>query len=255
MMDIIVCAKQVIDVSEIKINDKTNEPILKGLDQKISDIDKNALETAINIKEDKGGNITVLLVGPSEATEHVKELLAMGADKAVLIPWEEKFDYNVVSKLLEKAIEQIGSYDLILCGEASLDLFSGQMGPRLAELLDMPQITYTQDLEVEDDKVIGHRDLGDKIVTIESPYPALITVTKEINEPRLPSLMEILNAANKPVEVLEADTLLEDTEPKMETTKIKGVSMERKNVVYQDMDIEEAVSKLVENLAKDGVLG
>ncbi len=254
-MDIIVCAKQVVDVSEIKIDDKTNEPIMMGLDQKISDIDKNALEEAIQIKEEKGGSVTALMVGPSEADENVKELLAMGADKAILIPWDENYDYHVVSKLLAGAVEQIGDYDLILCGEASLDLFSGQVGPRLAELLDIPQITYAKEVEAEDEKVIGHRDLGDKIVTIESPYPALITVTKEINEPRLPSLMEILNAANKPVEVLEADPLLEDTEPKMETTKIKGVSMERKNVVYQDMEIEEAVSKLVENLAKDGVLG
>lgn len=254
-MDIIVCAKQVVDVSEIKIDDKTNEPILMGLDQKISDIDKNALEEAIKIKEEKGGNVTALLVGPSEADENVKELLAMGADKAILIPWEEDYDYHTVSKLLASAIEQIGHPDLVMCGEASLDLFSGQIGPRLAELLDLPQITYAQEVEVQDDKVIGHKDLGDKVVTIESPYPALITVTKEINEPRLPSLMEILNAANKPVEVLEADSLLEDTSPKMETVKVKGVSMERKNIVYEDMDIDEAVSKLVENLAKDGVLG
>jgi len=148
-MNIVVCAKQVVDVSEMKIDSSTNKPILQGVPQKISDIDKNALEEAIKIKEKNGGKITVLTIGSSNAKERIKELLAMGADEGVLVTASENIDYYMTAVLLSEAIKKIGNYDIILCGEASVDLFSGQIGPRLAGLLDIPQITYAQSLTTE----------------------------------------------------------------------------------------------------------
>lgn len=252
-MNIIVCAKQVIDVSEMKVDPSTKKPILQGVPQKISDIDKNAMEEAIKIKDKHGGKITVVTIGPSDAKERIKELLAMGADEGVLVAPPEKFDYFVVSNLLASAINKIGEYDMILCGEASIDMFSGQAGPRLAGLLGIPQITYAQNLEVEKDKVTADRNMGEKAVTTESSYPVLITVTKEINEPRLPSLMQILAAANKPINEMTADSLKSGLGPKVDMLELKGVSMERKNIVYKD-DIDESIGKLVDSLAKEGVL-
>jgi electron transfer flavoprotein beta subunit len=253
-MNIVVCAKQVVDVSEIKVDPKTKKPILAGVPQKISDIDKNAMEEAIKIKEKHGGKITVVTVGSPDAKEKIKELLAMGADEGVLIPQPELYDYFMISKILAGAIKKIGEYDIVLFGEASIDLFSGQIGPRIAGLLDVPQITYAQNVNVEKDKVISERNLGDKAVTIESLYPVVITVTKEINEPRLPSLMQILAAANKPIHEWSIDDVVsEPLEPKITTVDIKGVPMERKNVIYQD-DVGESVGKLVESLVKEGVL-
>jgi electron transfer flavoprotein beta subunit len=252
-MNIIVCAKQVIDVSEMKVDSSTKKPILQGVPQKISDIDKNAMEEAIKIKEKHGGKITVVTIGPTDAKERIKELLAMGADEGILVAPPEKIDYFVVSNLLAGAIKNIGEYDIILCGEASIDLFSGQAGPRLAGLLGIPQITYAQNLSVDKDKVTADRNMGDNAVTTESSYPVLITVTKEINEPRLPSLMQILAAANKPINEMTADSLKSGLNPKVEMLELKGVSMERKNIVYKD-DIDESVGKLVDSLAKEGVL-
>jgi electron transfer flavoprotein beta subunit len=253
-MDIIVCAKQVVDVSEMKVDPATKKPILQGVPQKISDIDKNALEEAIKIKEQHGGKITVVTVGPTDAKERIKELFAMGADEGVLVPTSETMDYHMVASLLAEAIKKIGAYDLVLCGEASIDLFSGQIGPRLAGLLNIPQITYAQKVNVEKDKVVAERNMGDNMVTTESPYPALITVTKEINEPRLPSLMQILGAANKPIHEWSVDSLTSGAlNPMIATIDIKGVPMERKNIVYQD-DMDESVKKLVDSLAKEGVL-
>ena len=252
-MNIIVCAKQVIDVSEMKVDSSTKKPILQGVPQKISDIDKNAMEEAIKIKEKHDGKITVVTIGPSDAKERIKELLAMGADEGVLVSPPEKFDYFVVSNLLASAIKNIGEYDIILCGEASIDMFSGQAGPRLAGLLGIPQITYAQNLDVDKDKVTADRNMGDTAVTTESSFPVLITVTKEINEPRLPSLMQILGAANKPIKEMTADSLKSGLNPKVEMLDLKGVSMERKNIVYKD-DIDESVGKLVDSLAKEGVL-
>ena len=102
-MNIIVCAKQVVDVSEMKVDSSTGKPILQGVPQKISDIDKNAMEEAIKIKEKQGGKITVVTVGPTDAKERIKELLAMGADEGVLVTSPEKLDYHVVSSLLAGA--------------------------------------------------------------------------------------------------------------------------------------------------------
>ena len=253
-MNIIVCAKQVVDVSEMKIDPATKKPILQGVPQKISDIDKNAMEEAIKIKEKHGGKITVVTVGTSDAKERIKELLAMGADKGVLVSSPEEYDYHVTSSLLAEAIKKIGEYDIILCGEASIDLFSGQVGPRLAGLLNLPQITYAQSVNAEKDNVVAERDMGDKMVTTESSYPVLITVTKEINEPRLPSLMQILGSANKPINEWTAGSLIGGKLDLMiETVELKGVPMERKNIIYQD-DLDECVKKLVDNLAKEGVL-
>jgi len=252
-MNIIVCAKQVVDVSEMKIDSSTKKPILQGVPQKISDIDKNAMEEAIKIKDKHGGKITVLTVGPADAKERIKELLAMGADEGILIPYPDKYDYHVVSILLTEAIKKIGEYDIIICGEASIDLFSGQIGPRLAGLLNIPQITYAQNVNAEKDKITADRNMGDTSVTTESTYPILVTVTKEINEPRLPSLMQILGAANKPINDWTVESLVDGLNPKIDTVELNGVSMERKNIIYKD-DVDESVKNLVDSLAKEGVL-
>jgi electron transfer flavoprotein beta subunit len=276
-MNIIVCAKQVVDISEMKIDPSTKKPILEGVPQKVNDIDKNALEEAIKIKEKIGGKIIVLTIGPSDAKERIKELLAMGADEGILVNPPDNKDYHVVASLLASAIKKIGQYDLILCGEASVDLFSGQIGPHLAGLLNIPQITYAQKIDagkdkitadrnmgdkavttestypVRKDKITADRNMGDKAVTTESTYPVLVTVTKEINEPRLPSLMQILGAASKPINEWPGDSLGADTKSLVDTVELKGVPMERKNVVYKD-DIDESIGKLVESLVKEGVL-
>jgi len=252
-MNIIVCAKQVVDVSEMKIDSATKKPILQGVPQKISDMDKNAMEEAIKIKEKHGGKITVLTVGPANAKERIKELLAMGADEGLLVTAPENIDYHMTATLLAEAIKKINGYNIILCGEASIDMFSGQIGPRLAANLKIPQITYAQSVTAEKDKITADRNMGEQMIITESTYPVLITVTKEINMPRLPSLMQILASANNPITAITAHSLTKNLNPLVQTIDLKGVSMERKNIVYKD-DIDESVKQLVNNLAKEGVL-
>ena len=252
-MNIIVCAKQVVEISEMKIDSSTNKPILSGLDKKVNDIDKNAIEEAIKIKDKTSGKITVIMVGEPDVKERMKELLAMGADEGILVNSPGDLDYSQLTTLLSGAIKKIGDYDLILCGEASTDMFSGQVGPRLAGMLDISQITYAQKIDATKDNVKGERNLGDTVVTLESSYPVLITVTKEINEPRLPSLMQILASASKPILEWSVDDLDVTLEQKVLTTDLQGISMDRKNEIYKD-DSDDSIQKLVDNLAKDGVL-
>lgn len=252
-MNIIVCAKQVVDIAEMKIDSGTKKPILSGLNKKVNDIDKNAVEEAIKIKEKLGGKITVLTVGESDAKERIKELLAMGADEGIQINQPDKMDYAVLTKILASALKKIGAYDLILCGEASTDMFSGQVGPRLAGILNIPQITYVQKIEVQPDKITAERNLGDMVVSMVSSYPLVVSVTKEINEPRLPSLMQILGSASKPIHEWTVESLDLKVEPRVHTIGLQGVSMDRKNIVYEN-DSEESIQKLVDNLLKEGVL-
>ncbi len=179
----------------------------------------------------------------------------MGADEGVIIPQPEGADYHVIGKILAKGIEKIGDVDLILCGEASIDMFSGQIGPRIAGHLGIPQLTYAFKVDANTDKVVAERNMGEKMVITESTYPALVTVTKEVNEPRLPSLMQILGSANKPInDWTLADVSMDGETPKVKIVDIMGIAMERKNVIYKD-DIDEAVNELAGSLAKDGVLG
>jgi electron transfer flavoprotein beta subunit len=254
-MKIIVCVKQVVDVSAMKFNTEGNKPVLTGLAKKINDIDKNAVEEAIKIKEKHNGKITLLTVGGSDAKEQLKELLAMGADEAVLITQPENADYSVISRILADAIKKIKDYDMIICGEASVDLFSSQMGPRISGLLGIPGLTYVQKVTAEKDKIIVERNLGANIVTIEASYPVLLTVTREINQPRLPSLMSILASSNKPIhEWRISDVTDEDAlKPKTIVKEVKGISMNRKNIIYRE-DVDKSVRMLVDALAKEGVL-
>jgi electron transfer flavoprotein beta subunit len=253
-MNIVVCAKQVVDVSEIKLDPSTKRPVLTGIAKKISDIDKNAMEEAIKMKEKVTGRITVLTVGTPDAKERIKELLAMGADEGIVVAAPADSDYATTASLIVAAIKKLGHVDAILCGEASIDLFSGQMGPRVAGLLDIPQLTYATKVTPEKDKVTVERNLGDQAVTETSTYPVLITVTKEINTPRLPSLMQILSSSSKPIKEWKAEELAGGPlTPKIKTVEIKGVPMSRKNIVYQD-DLDASINKLIGELAKEGVL-
>jgi electron transfer flavoprotein beta subunit len=253
-MNIVVLAKQVVDVSEIKVDPSTKKPVLTGIPKKISDIDKNAVEEAIKVKEKVTGRIIVITVGTADAKDRVKELLAMGADEGIVITAPADIDYAVTAQLAAAALKKIGPVDAIFCGEASIDLFSGELGPRLAGLLDIPQLTYVTKLTPDKDHVTVERNLGDHGVTETSTYPVLITVTKEINTPRLPSLMQILASSSKPIKEMKAEELAGGAlTPKIKVLDVKGVPMSRKNIVYQD-NLDDSVNKLVGDLAKEGVL-
>jgi electron transfer flavoprotein beta subunit len=262
-MDIVVCIKQAIDVAELKTDPETNKPIIKGTPRKISDFDKNALEEAIKIKEKLGGTIRVITAGPSTAQESIREALAMGADEGYILndPLFENLDTYGVSTVLAAAIKKLGNYDLILCGEASIDSFSAQVGPRVAELLDIPQVTYARKINAEAEKITVERDLGEMLVEVETKYPALITVIKEINEPRLPNLMQILAASSKKIEEWNASALeLTASDLKIEDSNlvsvadVRALTMERKNIII-DGEIPEIAEKLASELIKNSILG
>ncbi len=159
MVRILVCIKQAIDVSQLKVDSATRRLITVDAPKKISDFDKNALEEAVRLKEKLSGEIITLTVGPEDAKTTIREALAIGADKAYIIsdPSFEGSDTLATSYILAEAVKKLGQFDLILCGEASIDSFSAQVGPRLADRLSLPLVTYVRKLSLEGDVVTAVR--------------------------------------------------------------------------------------------------
>ncbi len=262
MVKILVCVKQAIDVSQIKIDTATRRLIAVDAPKKISDFDKNALEEAIRVKEKLGGEIITLTVGPEDAKTTVREALAMGADKSYVVtdPMFEGSDTLATSYILAEAVKKIGTFDLVLCGEASIDSFSAQIGPRLADRLNMPLITYVKKLNLEGDTITAERSLEDSHETIKAKTPALLTVTKELNEPRIPSLMAIMKASKKEIVMWNAADLgiaKEKVGESGSATKVLSIlapKVERKKVVIKGETPAETAEELAKALIQEGVI-
>jgi electron transfer flavoprotein beta subunit len=186
----IVCIKQVPDAAEVKINPETNTLIREGVPSMINPFDVNAIEAAVQIREKLGGKVTVITMGPPQADAALREAVSMGADEAVLIS-DKAFagaDTWATSYTLSKAISKIG-FDIILCGKQAIDGDTAQVGPEVAEFLDIPHVAFVKKIEdISEKSLLVHRHMDDGYDVVETPVPVLLTVTREINVPRLPSL-------------------------------------------------------------------
>jgi len=211
-MDIIVCLKQVPDTTEVKINPETNTLIREGVPSIINPFDENAIEAALQLKEKHGGTVTAISMGPPQAAEALRTTIAMGVDEAVLIS-DRAFagsDTWATSYTLSRAIQKIGKFDLILCGKQAIDGDTAQVGPGIAEWLGIPQITFASKIEIRDSKLKVERLLEEVNEVVECPLPAVVTVVKQINEPRLPSLKGMMKAKKAEIKNLTATDIEAD---------------------------------------------
>ena len=196
-MKIIVTVKQVPDTNKVKINPKTGTLIREGVPSIINPEDKNAIEEALRIKENNDDvEVTVLSMGPPQAESALREALAMGADRAVLVS-DRAFagaDTLATSYMLSRAIKKIETYDLIICGRQAIDGDTAQVGPQLAEVLDLPQATYAEEININGDMVTVKCNFDSVIRVIEMKTPALITVSNRINKPRFKTMNSVLRA-------------------------------------------------------------
>jgi electron transfer flavoprotein beta subunit len=237
-MNIVVCVKQTVDLQQVRIRKETRQPVLENIPLTLGAIDKNALEEAVRIKDKNGGKVFAVSVGPETLEETIKEALAMGADEAVLVTAPElgRAESAKAALMLARAIKQVEGYDLILLGEGSADNYSGQVGPRLAEILDLPQVTYVRSLEVNGRKVKAVRSLEDVLEEVEVEMSALISVVSEINEPRIPAVTQILRAGRKPRKILNPADL--SVQPAgghwVETLSNLAPVQERKGILFKE---------------------
>ena len=261
MVKIIVLVKQVFQTADLKVDKTAKALVTQGVPRVISETDKNAVEEAVRIKEKHGGKISVVTLGPPEAKEALREALAMGADEAFLItdPLFEGSDAHATANVLAAAVTKILEYDLILCGAYSEDLFAFQVGPRLAEICNLPQITYAVKLTVEGERIVAERDLENERQVIEAKLPCLVTLSREINEPRLPTLMAIMGASKKPTTIWKAADLSLGAEEvgfngsMIEILRSTVSAGERKRVTFEGEPAEIA-PKVIKALLEEGVV-
>lgn len=203
-MNVVVCLKQVPGTTEVKIDPQTNTLIRQGIENIINPFDTYALEEGVRIKERGGGKVTVLSMGPPQAEEALREAISLGADEAILLS-DKAFagaDTLATAYTLTGAINKLGQYDLLICGRQTIDGDTGQVGPELAEMLGIPFVAYVSKIEeIANGHMRVQRMIEEGHEVVETPLPAVITVVKEINTPRLPSLRGITRSKSASIPV------------------------------------------------------
>ena len=226
-INVAVCIKQVPNTNQVKIDKKTGTLIRKGISSICNPDDKNALEEALQLKDTyEDVRITVVSMGPRQATSIIKEALAMGADRGILLS-DRQFagsDTLATSTILASALrklqeDQEEGFDIIFCGRQAIDGDTAQVGPQIAQHLDMPIVSYVQELQYQDDKVLVKRALENGFMHMEAQIPVVLTTINELNTPRYPHMARIFDVFGEnptiPVETWTVDDL-----PDLDRTQI-----------------------------------
>ncbi|KKE80488.1 electron transfer flavoprotein subunit beta/FixA family protein [Oceanobacillus caeni] len=253
-MNIYVLLKRTFDTEEkIVVSNGVIEE--DGAEFIINPYDEYAVEEAIKQRDEHGGEVTVVTIGDEESEKQLRTALAMGADKAVLINTEEDLeegDQFTTAKILEAFFED-KEVDLILAGNVAIDEASGQVGPRVAELLGIPYVTTITKLSIDGKTVNIEKDVEGDVEVIESSLPLLVTCQQGLNEPRYPSLPGIMKAKKKPLEELELDDLdidEDDVEAKTKTIDI-FLPAEKEAGKVLEGELEDQVKELVSLLKNE----
>jgi len=259
-MHTVVCIKQVPDTTEVEWDEETGRMKREGVDSIINPFDENAIEEALCLREKHGGAVTVVTMGPPQAEDALRSALAMGADEAILLT-SLAFggaDTLATSYTLAQTIRKIGDFDVIMCGRQAFDGDTGQVGPGLAEHLGIPQITYAIEVEIADRKCRVRRLLENGFELVEARLPVLVTVVKQINEPRHPRLRNVLAAKKKEITVWGPEDI--DVDPDrcgLQGSPTRVVRVFRPERAWQgemlEGSTEEKVQQLVENLRAAGI--
>ncbi len=208
-MNIAVCVKQVPDTTDVRIDPETNTLVREGVPSILNPFDEFAIEEGLKIREKYGGKVTVITMGPPQADEVLRTAFAMGVDEVVLLS-DRAFagsDTLATSYALSKGIENIGGINLVITGKQAIDGDTAQVGPGIASRLGFSQLTYVSKVEninIDDGKIIVERLLDGGIERLEAKLPALLTVVKDINVPRQPSILKMKKARNLDIPVWDA---------------------------------------------------
>ena len=266
-MNIIVCIKQVPDTTEVKINPETGTLIREGVPSIINPFDTYAIEEGLRLKEQFGGKVTVISMGPPQAMEALKEAVAMGADEAILLS-DKAFagsDTWATAYTLSQAIKKCGGFDIILCGKQAIDGDTGQVGPGIARQLGISQLTYVfkiRKLDSESRAIVVERLLEEGREVVETTLPAVLTVVKDINQPRYPTFLGIRRATKMQIPVWGAADLPETDSNKFglkgSPTQVVRVfnppKREGKVDLIQANSVDEAAAILADKLLAEKVI-
>ncbi len=207
-MNTIVCIKQVPDTTEVKIDPETGTLVREGVPSIVNPFDMYAVEEGLRLREKFGGKVTAVTMGPPQAKEALRECISMGVDEGILIsdPAFAGSDTLATSYTVSRAIRKLGTFDIILCGKQASDGDTAQVGPGIAECLGIPFVAFVKKIEeIGDGRMQVERMMEYGYDVIEMPLPAVLTVVKEINEPRLPSLRGKMRAMKYEPKLFTAD--------------------------------------------------
>lgn len=262
-MNIIVCIKQVPDTTEIKIDPVKNTLIRTGVPSIMNPFDKNALETALQLKDAYGGTVTAVSMGPAQAKAVLREALSMGADQAYLVT-DRAFggsDTYATSYILSEAIKKLGDFDIILGGKQAIDGDTGQTAPSIAEHLGAARLTYVLDMEVKEDKVAARRQVEEGVEIVEAKLPVLCTATKESNKPRYATIRRKLASLRAEIPEITLADLPEADISKMglkgSPTRVKATFTPQRTaecVRIQGDSPEQTAKELLDKLAEARIL-
>ncbi len=257
-MKIVVCIKQVPDTSEVRLDPETNTLAREGVAAIMNPYDQHALEEAVRLKESSGaGEVIALTMGPPQAEEMLRQAISCGADRAVLVS-DRAFagaDTWATSYTLERAIRAIGDFDLILCGKQAIDGDTAQVGSGMAVRLALPFVTCVQKVrEQSEKKIVVERMMDDGCDVVSVTLPALLTVVKDINQPRVPSLKGKMRAKKAAIETLNAEAIGAESSciglPGSPTQVVKVFAPEaRGKRIALEGDLDSQISQLAEKLA------
>lgn len=261
-MNILVCAKQVPNTNEVKIDPVKGTLIRDGVESILNPDDANALEEALKIKDKYDDvKVTVLSMGPPQADDMLRECLAMGADEAILVS-DRAFggaDTWATSNTISAAIKSAGNFDIIFAGRQAIDGDTAQVGPQIAEKLGLPQVTYVQEFEINGDEVTVQRQLENGYELIKVKTPVLLTAVKELNKPRYMNVKGIYDAYSKKIPVWGVNDIAVDLETiglKASPTKVfKSFTPEPKGKgVMLEGTLKEKVNALMCDLKQKHII-
>lgn len=209
-LKLVVLIKQVPDITRVRFDVERGRIDRSSAEAEINPFDLNALETAVQVKEKLKGIVVAISMGPPSAVTALRDALARGADEAILLE-DKRFagaDTLATSYTLAGAIRKLGSFNIIFCGEKTVDGDTGQVGAEVAEFLQIPHLYYVSKIkEVTEDKIVVVSEMEDTSYVMECEFPVLVSVTKDVNKPRLPTLREKLKAMKAEVKIWHADDL------------------------------------------------
>ena len=262
-MKIVVCIKQVPDTAEVKLDPKTNTLIREGVPSIINHDDKAGLETALQLREQVGGTVTVVCMGPPQADVALREALAMGADEAYLLSAREfgGSDTYATATILAAALRKIG-FDLVITGRQAIDGDTAQVGPQIAEQLHIPQVSYAEALRAEGDHVIVQRQFEDRSHLLRVQLPCLVTALSELNQARYMSVGGIVDAYAKDVTVWGFEDLKNDLNPAFiglngsptNVFQSFGKQLRAPGVVLSGLSADEAVDAIMQTLIQRHII-
>jgi electron transfer flavoprotein beta subunit len=258
-MDIVVLIKQVPNTKNVKIDPQTNTLIREGVESIINPFDMYALETGLRLKDVFGGKVTVLSMGPAQVSEALREAISYGADEAILLSHRNfaGSDTLATSRTLAAGIRKQGQFDLVICGKQAIDGDTAQVGPSVAQRLEIPHVAFVRLIEkVDADRIVLQRMMDDGYDRLEIKLPALITVVKEINEPRVPSLKNKIRAKKIQIPVWSPEDLgLAEPEVGLRgsatwVTQIFAPKPRGKQIMLEG-EVHEQVNRLLDLLIQD----